>query len=76
MTVGGDTYRRRERCNGFVDRLKAHAAGVEDINTIAAKLKLNRQVVARWYAGESEPTLANVIKLSELLGVTPNDLLV
>jgi transcriptional regulator with XRE-family HTH domain len=38
-------------------------------------MKISRKVVERWFNGEAEPTITNIVRVSKVLGCTPNDLL-
>ncbi|MGN0627630.1 MAG: helix-turn-helix domain-containing protein [Oscillospiraceae bacterium] len=42
---------------------------------LAEKVGVSRQAVSKWENGTAQPEMANVAKLCEILGVTPNELL-
>ena len=42
---------------------------------VAEKLGVSRQAVSKWEQGRSEPSTTNLVKLAELYGVDPADLL-
>lgn len=42
---------------------------------IADRLGVSRQAISKWENGQALPETANIIKLCEILGVTPNELL-
>ena len=42
---------------------------------LAERVGVSRQAVSKWENGTAQPEMANVAKLCEILGVTPNELL-
>lgn len=42
---------------------------------LAEKVGVSRQAISKWENGTAQPEMANVAKLCEILGVTPNELL-
>lgn len=42
---------------------------------LASALNISQSAIAQWESGETQPTLDNLRKTADILGVTPGDLL-
>ena len=41
---------------------------------LAAKIKVSRQAISKWETNSAQPETANILKLCEVLEISPNEL--
>lgn len=71
-----NTKNSKGRCDGAESKIRLcrKRAGVSQTR-LAEALGVTQAAIAQWESGETQPTLDNLRKTADILGVTPGDLL-